>query len=94
MNLNKTDLVNAVAMKTGAKKKDVDMILSATLDAIGEALSAGEKVQLTGFGSFEVRHRAERMGRNPRTREEMLIPASKVPAFKAGKLLKDRVADN
>jgi len=92
--LNKTDLVNAVAMKTGAKKKDVDMILSATLDAIGEALSAGEKVQLTGFGSFEVRHRAERMGRNPRTREEMLIPASKVPAFKAGKLLKDRVADN
>jgi DNA-binding protein HU-beta len=94
MNLNKTDLVNAVAMKTGAKKKDVDMILSATLDAIGEALSAGEKVQLTGFGSFEVRHRAERMGRNPRTREEMLIPASKVPAFKAGKLLKDRVVDN
>ncbi len=94
MNLNKTDLVNAVAMKTGAKKKDVDMILSATLDARGEALSAGEKVQLTGFGSFEVRHRAERMGRNPRTREEMLIPASKVPAFKAGKLLKDRVADN
>jgi len=94
MNLNKTDLVNAVAMKTGAKKKDVDMILSATLDTIGEALSAGEKVQLTGFGSFEVRHRAERMGRNPRTREEMLIPASKVPAFKAGKLLKDRVADN
>jgi DNA-binding protein HU-beta len=90
--LNKTDLVNKVAERTGAKKKDVDMIIAATLDAIGEALALGERVQLVGFGSFEVRERAERVGRNPRTREEILIPACKVPAFKAGKTLKDKVA--
>lgn len=68
------------------------MIIAATLDAIGEALALGERVQLVGFGSFEVRERAERVGRNPRTREEILIPACKVPAFKAGKTLKDKVA--
>lgn len=90
--MNKTDLVNKVAERTGAKKKDVDMIIAATLDAIGEALALGERVQLVGFGSFEVRERAERVGRNPRTREEILIPACKVPAFKAGKTLKDKVA--
>lgn len=90
--MNKTDLVNKVADRTDAKKKDVDMIIAATLDAIGEALASGEKVQLVGFGTFEVRERAERVGRNPRTREEILIPASKVPAFKAGKTLKDKVA--
>ena len=90
--MNKTDLVNKVADRTDAKKKDVDMIIAATLDAIGEALASGEKVQLVGFGTFEVRERAERVGRNPRTREEILIPACKVPAFKAGKTLKDKVA--
>ncbi len=90
--LNKTDLVNRVAEQTGAKKKDVDMIIAATLDAIGEALASGEKVQLVGFGSFEVRERAARVGRNPRTLEEISIPACKVPAFKAGKGLKDIVA--
>ncbi len=91
--MNKTDLVNKVTDQTGAKKKDVDMIIAATLDAIGETLASGEKVQLVGFGSFEVRERAERIGRNPRTKEEILIPACKVPAFRAGKTLKDRVAD-
>ncbi len=68
------------------------MIIGATLSAIGDALASGERVQLVGFGSFEVRERAERVGRNPRTREEILIPACKVPAFKAGKTLKDKVA--
>jgi len=90
--LNKTDLVNEVTDLTGAKKKDVDMIITATLSAIGEALASGDRVQLVGFGTFEVRKRAERVGRNPRTREEILIPACKVPAFKAGKTLKDRVS--
>ena len=90
--MNKADLVNNVALKTGAKKKDVDMIIAATLDAIGEALASGERVQLTGFGSYEVRERAERVGRNPRTKKEILIPACRVPAFKAGKTLKNKVA--
>jgi DNA-binding protein HU-beta len=92
--LNKTDLISNVALRTGAKKKDVDMIITATLDAIEEALASGERVQLTGFGSFDVRERAERVGRNPRTRKEILIPACRVPAFRAGKSLKDRVAGN
>ncbi|NLB74192.1 MAG: HU family DNA-binding protein [Firmicutes bacterium] len=90
--MNKTDLVNNVALRTGAKKKDVDMIIGTALDAIGDALASGERVQLTGFGSFEVRERAERVGRNPRTRKEILIPACRVPAFKAGKALKEKVA--
>ena len=90
--MNKADLVNNVALKTGAKKKDVDMIIAATLDAIGEALASGERVQFPGFGSFEVRERAERVGRNPRTKKEILIPACRVPAFKAGKTLKNKVA--
>ena len=92
--MNKTDLIGNVALRTGAKKKDVDMIITATLDAIEEALASGERVQLTGFGSFDVRERAERVGRNPRTRKEILIPACRVPAFRAGKSLKDRVAGN
>ena len=92
--MNKTDLVNKVAEQTEATKKDVDKIISATLDAIGETLASGEKVQLVGFGSFEVRKRAERVGRNPRTKEEILIPARKVPAFRAGKTLKDKVAES
>lgn len=92
--MNKTDLISNVALRTGAKKKDVDMIITATLDAIEEALASGERVQLTGFGSFDVRERAERVGRNPRTRKEILIPACRVPAFRAGKSLKDRVAGN
>lgn len=90
--LNKTDLVNKVAQRTGAKKKDVDMIISTMLESIGDALVSGDKVQLVGFGSFEVRNRAERIGRNPRTKEEILIPACKVPAFRAGKTLKDKVS--
>ncbi|NLS45602.1 MAG: HU family DNA-binding protein [Firmicutes bacterium] len=90
--MNKTDLVNKVAQRTGAKKKDVDMIISTMLESIGDALVSGDKVQLVGFGSFEVRNRAERIGRNPRTKEEILIPACKVPAFRAGKTLKDKVS--
>ena len=92
MNLNKTDLVNNVALRTGAKKKDVVMIIRAAVDAIGDALESRERVKLIGFGSFEVRERAERVGRNPRTRKEILIPACRVPAFKAGKALKEKVA--
>jgi len=87
--LNKTELIAAVAEKTGLSKKDADAAIGATVDAIAEALKAGDKVALVGFGTFEVRERAERMGKNPQTGEAIKIAASKVPAFKAGKALKD-----
>ncbi|WP_039765984.1 MULTISPECIES: HU family DNA-binding protein [unclassified Caldicellulosiruptor] len=90
--MNKTDLVSAMAEKSGLTKKDAEKALNAFVDAVTEALSKGEKVQLVGFGSFEVRERAERVGRNPQTQEEIKIPATKVPVFKAGKMLKDAVA--
>ncbi|HPX92992.1 MAG TPA: HU family DNA-binding protein [Bacillota bacterium] len=86
--MNKTDLINAVAAKTELSKKDSDKAVSAVFDVITEQLAAGEKVVLVGFGTFEVRHRAARKGRNPSTKEEILIPATKAPAFKAGKGLK------
>lgn len=89
--MNKTELVNAVAEKAELTKKDAEKAVSAVFASIEEALSRGEKVQLVGFGTFEVRDRAERTGRNPKTGEEIVIPASKVPAFKPGKALKEAV---
>ena len=90
--MNKTELIAAVAEKTGLSKKDSDAAVAAVVDAITESLVQGEKVQLVGFGSFEVKSRSARMGRNPQTKEQIEIPASKVPVFKAGKALKDTVA--
>ena len=89
--MNKTELINAVAEKAGLSKKDTEAAVNATLLTITESLKAEEKVQLVGFGSFEVKHRAERTGLNPRTGDSVTIAASKVPAFKAGKALKDAV---
>ncbi|HHX30253.1 MAG TPA: HU family DNA-binding protein [Clostridiaceae bacterium] len=89
--MNKTDLINAVAAETQLSKKDSEKAVSAVFEAITQELEKGEKVVLVGFGTFEVRHRAARKGRNPSTKEEILIPASKAPAFKAGKGLKTRV---
>lgn len=90
--MNKAELINAVATSTGYSKKDVEAVISATLDAITDSLKEGEKVQLVGFGSFEVKKRAARIGRNPKTKESIEIPASVVPVFKAGKALKDSIA--
>lgn len=90
--MNKTDLVNAVAEKTDFTKKDADKAVAAVIDSITEALVDGDKVQLVGFGTFEVRNRAAKQGHNPKTGEPMMVPASKLPAFKAGKAFKDAVA--
>ena len=90
--MNKAELVAVVAEKTALSKKDSEKAVNAAFEAITEALVAGDKVQLVGFGSFETKERNARIGRNPRTKEEIEIPASRVPAFKAGKALKDAVA--
>lgn len=90
--MNKAELVSAVAEKTGMSKKDSEKAVNAAFDTITEALAAGDKVQLVGFGAFEVKERGARIGRNPKTKEEIQIPASRVPVFKAGKALKDVVA--
>ncbi len=89
--MTKVELIAAVATNAGLTKKDAEKAVSATLDVITAALKNGEKVSLVGFGTFEVRERKERQGRNPQTREPMTIPASKLPAFSAGKALKDAV---
>ena len=89
--MNKAELINAVAEKAALSKKDSEAAVNAALEAITGALSDGEKVQLVGFGSFEVKKREARVGRNPKTKEAIEIPASKVPVFKAGKALKDVV---
>lgn len=89
--MNKSELIAAVAAKTGETKKSAEANVNAFTDVIAEALVKGEKVQLVGFGSFETRKKAARKGRNPRTKEEIKIPASKAPAFKAGKALKELV---
>ncbi|AEF16280.1 histone family protein DNA-binding protein [Thermoanaerobacterium aotearoense SCUT27] len=89
--VNKADLVTKIAEKSELTKKDAEKALNAFVDAVQEALKQGDKVQLVGFGTFEVRERAERKGRNPQTKEEITIPASKAPVFKAGKALKDLV---
>ena len=89
--MNKSELIAAMAAKTGETKKDAEIALYAMIAAITASLKKGDKVQLVGFGSFEVKKRAARKGRNPQTKEEIKIPASKAPVFKAGKALKDVV---
>lgn len=89
--MNKSELVDAVATATNGTKADAQAHLDAVLDSITDALQKGDKVSLTGFGTFEVRHRAARTGRNPQTGETIQVKASKAPAFKAGKGLKDAV---
>ncbi len=90
--MNKVELVAAVAEKAELSKKDADKAVAAVLDAVKEAVAKGDKVQLVGFGTFEVRARAARTGRNPQTKQTITIPASKAPVFKAGKAFKDAVA--
>ena len=90
--MNKTELVAAVAEKTGLTKKDAERVVNATMDTITQSLCKGEKVQISGFGIFEVKEREARVGRNPRTKESIQIPATRLPAFKASKALKDEVA--
>ncbi|MCI6242230.1 MAG: HU family DNA-binding protein [Lachnospiraceae bacterium] len=87
--MNKAELVAAVAEKAEISKRDAEAAVKAFTDVIAEELKKGEKIQLVGFGTFEVSERAERIGRNPQTKEEIKIPASKAPKFKAGKALKD-----
>lgn len=91
--MNKTDLVNVVAANTQVAKKDVDAVLAATFAAVADALKSGDKVQLIGFGNFEVKEVAAHEGRNPKTGETIQIPASKKPSFTASKVLKDQVND-
>lgn len=90
--MTKSELVAAIAEKTGLTKKASEEALGAVVDTISDALAKGEKVQLVGFGTFEVRERAERTGINPQTREKITIAATKTPAFKAGSALKEAVA--
>ena len=90
--MNKTELIAAVAEKTGLTKKDAERVVNATFETISQNLAAGNKVQVSGFGNFEVKAREARVGRNPRTKETIQIPATRLPAFKASKALKDSVA--
>lgn len=90
--MNKNELINAVAEKAALSKKDAEAAVTAALDAVAAALAEGDEVRLVGFGTFEVKKREARIGRNPKTKEEIQIPATKVPAFKPGKALKDAVA--
>ena len=90
--MNKTELIAAVAEKTGLTKKDAERAVNATVEAITESLFKGDKVSVSGFGIFEVKNREARTGRNPRTKETIEIPASKIPQFKPGKALKDAVS--
>ncbi len=90
--MNKEQLINAIAQKTTITKRDASQILDALSDTIMEAVAEGEKITLVGFGTFEPRERKERPGRNPKTGEPMTIPATRVPAFSAGKLFKEKVA--
>lgn len=89
--MNKSDLINSIASKSGLNKKNSEAALNAFISSVEDSLKAGDKVTLVGFGTFEVRERAERKGRNPQTKQEITIPASKAPVFKAGKGLKDNV---
>ena len=90
--MNKTELIAAVAEKTGLTKKDAERVVNATFETVTASLAKGEKVAVSGFGNFEVKAREARVGRNPRTKETIEIPATKLPAFKAAKALKDAVA--
>ncbi len=89
--MNKAELIAEVAVKTGLSKKDSEKAVNAALDTVTASLKSGEKVSLVGFGTFDVKEREARMGRNPKTKEEIPIPASRVPQFKAGKALKEAV---
>ena len=89
--MNKTQLIDAVAASSNLKKKEAEAAVNATIEAITEALKAGDKVQIVGFGTFEVKERGERTGRNPKTGETITIAATKHPAFSAGKALKDSI---
>lgn len=91
--MNKTELIAAVAEQAGLSKRDADKAVSAMIDTIVATVANGDKVQLVGFGTFEVRDRAERTGRNPRTKEVITIPASKLPVFKAGATFKAKVSE-
>lgn len=91
--MNKTELIASVAEKSGLTKKDAERVINATLDTITASLVAGDRVQLSGFGIFEVKQREARVGRNPRTKEAIEIPASRQPVFKASKSLKDAIAE-
>lgn len=90
--MNKTELIAAAAEAAGLTKKDTERVINAAFDAVTAALCKGEKVQISGFGTFEVKAREARIGRNPHTKEAIEIPATKVPSFKASKTLKDTVA--
>ncbi len=90
--MNKAELINATAEKSGLSKKDSEKAINALIETITDSMKKGEKVQLVGFGVFEVKERPERTGRNPRTKEQIKIPASKTPMFKAGKAFKDSIA--
>ena len=90
--MNKTELIAVTAENTGMTKKDAERCLNAAIDAITASLVKGEKVQLSGFGTFEIKERESRLGRNPRTKEAIEIPATRVPLFKASKALRDCVA--
>ena len=90
--MNKTELITIAAENAGLTKKDTERVLNAAIDAITAALVKGEKVQLSGFGTFEIKEREARIGRNPHTKEAIEIPATKVPVFKPSKALKDNVA--
>ena len=90
--MNKVELIAQIAEKSGLSKKDAEKALAAVIDTITEAVSNGDKVQLVGFGSFEVKQREARVGRNPKTKEAIETPATRVPVFKAGRALKDSVA--
>ncbi len=91
--MNKTDLIAVVAAKTGMTKKDAERVINTTLETVTQTLEKGEKVQLSGFGLFEVKQREPRVGRNPRTKETIHIPATKQPVFKASKCFKDLIAE-
>ena len=90
--MNKTELITLAAQNAGMTRKDAERVINAAIDAVTAALVNGDKVQLSGFGSFEVKDREARVGRNPRTKETIEIPATRTPAFKASKALKDAVA--
>ena len=90
--MNKAELITAVAQKTGLSRKNSEKAVCAVFDTIADNLKNGEKVQVVGFGAFEVKQRAAHIGRNPRTKEEVRIPASNVPSFKAGKVLKEVIS--
>ncbi len=91
--MNKTELISAVAEKAGLSKKDSEKAVNAVIDTIVETMKAGDKVTLVGFGAFEAKERAARIGRNPQNKQEIRIPATRIPVFKAGKALKETIAE-